>query len=373
MKISKVQCWVLRAPFEYPLRGTHHALISFVEIETDEGIKGNALSTFPMRWGLKDYINREVSEQIIGMDPMRPETVRGKLIANTTLKYFMGAFNCAASLIDVALWDIKGKATGQPIWKLLGGANATLPAYITFGRSWYSTDELVEIAKSLVKDSHKALKMVVGAAGAGADDVMQYPTDQDIKKDIARVGAVRDAIGPDIELMIDANKALTPGQAHFLMRELEQFNLTWFEDPIQNGDPRLLADLRRKTNIPLAAGSTGTSDLMFLRDFFMHEAVDYIQPNVRDIGGFTQGIKAAGMAQAFNIPMSMGGNYPHLNMHLHGGVPNGGKIEFHLQGYQCTENLFDGVPFTKDGRLVLPETPGLGFTPKDGILELSVD
>ena len=373
MKIASVKCWVLRVPFEYPLRGTHHALITFVEIETDNGLKGNALSTTPMRWGLREYINREVSAEIVGMDPMRPETIRMKLLSNTTLKYFMGAFNCAASLIDVALWDIKGKATGQPIWKLLGGAHATLPTYITFGRSWYSVDELVEIATSLVKDGHKALKMVVGAAGPGADDIMQAPSDWDIKGDPPRVQAVREAIGPDIELMVDANKSLTPAQAHWMMRALEPYNLTWFEDPILNGDPRLLADLRRKTNIPLAAGSTGTSDIQFLREFFLLESVDFIQPNIRDIGGYTQGIKAAGMAQAFNIPMSMGGNYPHLNMHLHGGVPNGGRIEFHLQGYQCTENLFDGVPFTKDGWLVLPEAPGLGFTPKDGILDYAVD
>lgn len=373
MKISKVSAWILRVPFEYPLRGTHHQNITYVEIETDDGLKGVALSTTPMRWGVKDYINREVSKEIVGMDPMRTEPVREKLIANTTLKYFMGAFNCAASLIDVALWDIKGKATGQPIWKMLGGAHATVPTYITFGRTWYSTDELVEIAKSLVKDGHKALKMVVGSSGAGADDVIQAPTDQDIKRDPGRVQAVREAIGDDIELMVDSNKSLTPAQAHWMMRALEPYNLTWFEDPLVNGDPRLIADLRRKSNIPVAAGSTGTCDLQFLREFLLLEAVDFLQPNIRDIGGFTQGIKAAGMAQAFNIPISMGGNYPHTNMHLQAAVPHGGRVEFHLQGYQCTENLFDGVPFTHDGKLVMPEAPGLGFTPKDGILSLSVD
>jgi len=129
--------------------------------------------------------------------------------------------------------------------------------------------------------------------------------------------------------MMDANKGATYAQALRLAKLCEPCNLTWFEDPVLQGDPRLMARLRAQTTIPIAAGSTATSDLMFLREYLVHEAVDFLQPNVRDIGGYTQGLKAAGIAQAFNVPLSMGGNYPHMNMHLHGGAPNGGRVEYH--------------------------------------------
>ena len=101
--------------------------------------------------------------------------------------------------------------------------------------------------------------------------------------------------------------------------------------------------------------------------------MDYLQPNVRDIGGFTQAAKAAAIAQAFNVPLAMGGNYPHMNMHLHGGVQNGVRVEFHLQGWKCVEQLFDNAPGPVNGTLTLPTTPGLGFTPKAGILDLVVE
>ena len=115
---------------------------------------------------------------------------------------------------------------------------------------------------------------------------------------------------------------------------VEDCKLAWFEDPVLKADPRLMAKLRRETTIPIAAGSSGTYDLAWLREYFVHEAIDIAQPNVRDIGGFTGGLYAAGLAQAFNIQLEMGGNYPHLNMHLHAGVQNGGRIEFHIGGWR---------------------------------------
>lgn len=140
--------------------------------------------------------------------------------------------------------------------------------------------------------------------------------------------------------------------------------MTWFEDPVLQSDPRLMAQLRKKTTVPLAGGSTGTSDLVYFREYLLQEAVDIIEPNVRDIGGFTGGLKAAALARAFNVTMAMGGNWPHMNMHLHGGVDNGGWVEFHWQGWHVVQSLFDGAPSPSNGWVSLSETPGLGFTPK---------
>lgn len=374
MRIGKVRSWVLRIPFHFPLvKEEQHALANFIEIETDDGVKGHALSTYPLKYGIREFINREAAPAIEGMDAMRPEDVRTKLFWATARKQFHGAWNCAVSLIDIALWDIRGKALGQPIWKLLGGAHAELPAYITFGLPRYSTEELIEVAKILIRDGQTSLKVVVAAGAHEHDEILGQTSDASILEDAARVRALREAVGPGIELMMDANKGATFAQALKLAKLCEPYDLTWFEDPVLQGDPRLMARLRAQTTIPIAAGSTATSDLMYLREYVVREAVDYLQPNVRDIGGYTQGLKAAGIAQAFNVPLAMGGNYPHMNMHLHAGVPNGGRVEFHWQGWKCVEALFDGAPPPVKGRLTLPTAPGLGFTPKAGILDLAVD
>jgi L-alanine-DL-glutamate epimerase-like enolase superfamily enzyme len=374
MNIRKVSCWVLRIPFTFPLvKETQHVLANFVEVETDDGLKGHALSTYPLKYGIREFINREVAPEIEGMDALRLEEIRTKLWWTTARKHFMGAWNCAVSLIDIALWDIKGKALGQPVWKLLGGAHAKLPAYITFGLPRYSTEELIEVARMLIKDGQTSLKMVVAAGKHEYDEILGQTSDESILEDARRVHALRDAVGPKIELMMDANKGANFAQALKLAKLCEPCDLTWFEDPVLQGDPRLMARLRSQTTIPIAAGSTATSDLLFLREYLMQEAVDYLQPNVRDIGGFTQAMKAAAIAQAFNVPLAMGGNYPHMNMHLHGGSPNGGRVEFHWQGWKCIESLFDGAPPPVNGTVTLPTAPGLGFTPKSGILELAVD
>ena len=373
MKIRKITCWLLRIPFTFPLvKEEQHALASFVEVETDEGLKGHALSTYPLKYGIREFINREAAPAIHGMDALRPEEVRTRLFWTTARKHFMGAWNCAASLIDIALWDIKGKATGQPVWKLLGGARNRLPAYITFGLPRYSTEELIEVARMLIEDGQTSLKMVVAAGAHEHDEILGQPTDASILEDAKRVHALLDAVGPGIELMMDANKGATYPQALRLAKLCEPCDLVWFEDPVLQGDPRLMARLRMQTTIPIAAGSTATSDLLFLREYLMREAVDYLQPNVRDIGGYTQGLKAGAIAQAFNVPLSMGGNYPHLNMHLHAGLPNGGRVEYHWQGWKCVEALFDGAPPPINGTVTLPEGAGLGFTPKAGILDLAV-
>jgi len=373
MKIAKTMAHTLRVPFQFPLiKETQHALVTFVEIETDEGLKGHAFSAYPLRFSISDFINREAGPTIAGMDPLRPEAVRTTLYWKLSNKHYMGTWSCAASLIDVALWDIRGKALKQPIWKLMGGAREKCPIYITWGLPRYSREELVEVAKQLIAEGHTQLKMAIAASANPTAHMYGEPTDDDILEDVARIRHVREALGDKVTLMIDANKNAKLPQAIRLAKLVEDCKLAWFEDPVLKADPRLMAKLRRETTIPIAAGSSGTYDLSYLREYFINESIDIAQPNVRDIGGFTGGLYASGLAQAFNIQLEMGGNYPHLNMHLHAGVPNGGRVEFHLGGWRIGEALFDGMPKPVKGWVTLPEAPGLGFTPKAGILDLAI-
>ncbi len=369
MKIGKVTCWVLQLPLKFPLiKETSYPRLNFVEIETEDGLKGHAMTEYPMAFGIRDFINREVSPTITTMDPTRIEEIRAALYLKLSRKTTTGAFGCSVSLIDIALWDIYGKATGQPVWKLLGGARNRLPAYVTFGLGQYTQEELVKVAKMLVAGGQDKLKMVVATGSNPIHGVFGQPTDDDILRDVERVRAVREAVGDHVELMIDGNQNATLSYASRLARLLEPFNLTWFEDPILLGDPRLMARLRQEAPMPIAGGSSGTSDLLRFREYLLNEAVDYLQPNVNHIGGFTGGLKAAAVAQAFNIQLQMGGAWHHTNMHLHGGVPNGGRVEFHWRSWKLVEMYFDGSPSPVNGWVTLPETPGLGSTPKSGIV-----
>jgi len=373
MKIARTTAHTLRVPFQFPLiKETQHALVTFVEIETDDGLKGHAFSAYPLRFSISDFINREAGPAIAGMDPLRPEAVRSTLYWKLSNKYYMGTWSCAASVIDIALWDLRGKSARLPIWKMMGGAREKCPIYITWGLPRYSRDELVEAAKLMIAEGHTQLKMAIAAGSDPSAHMYGEPTDNDILEDAARIRHVRDALGDKVTLMIDANKNARLPQAIRLAKMVEDCRLAWFEDPVFKADPRLMAKLRRETTIPIAAGSSGTFDLAYLREYFVNEAIDIAQPNVRDIGGFTGGLYAAGLAQAFNIQLEMGGNYPHLNMHLHAGVPNGGRVEFHLGGWRIGEALFDGMPKPVRGWVTLTDAPGLGFTPKSGILDLAV-
>ena len=296
---------------------------------------------------------------------MRIEGVRASMMWRIQPKYiFSGAFACSASLIDIALWDIKGKATQQPVWKLLGGARNRVPVYITFDNGEYTQEELVEVAKMLVASGQDKLKMVVAAGANPVGPSM----DDDILRDVERVRAVREAVGEKVKLMIDGNNRATYVHMSRLAKLLEPFNLTWFEDPMPQADPRLTARFRKEAPMPIASGSSGISDLLYFREYLLNESVDYIQPNVRDIGGYTGGLKAAALAQSFNVQLQMGGDWPHINMHLHAGVPNGGMVEFHLRGWKIVESCWDGTPNPIKGWATLPESPGLGFTPKEGII-----
>ena len=377
MKIAKASCCVLRLPIEDP--GTKETITSdlnFVEIKTDDGLTGHAMAEYPMAYGIREFINRDVAPILAGMDPMRIEDIHNNLLWQLSKKYIVGAFSNSVSLIDIALWDIKGKATGQPVWKLLGGARNQVPAYITFGPRYYNKEQLVERAKELVAEGQNKLKMTTADARIKHSEFDEFGmiTEDDLIEDAERVRAVREAVGDNIEIMIDGNKGPTLPQAIRFAKLIEPHNITWFEDPVRHSDPRLMAQLRKKVKIPIAAGSTGTSNLLYFREYLVNESVDYMQPNVKEIGGYTGALKAAALAQSFNIQLQMGGSWPHINMHLHAGVPNGGRVEFHFKATKIVSSYFDDAPTPVNGWVTLPDTPGLGFTPKEGIVkEYTVD
>ncbi len=136
-------------------------------------------------------------------------------------------------------------------------------------------------------------------------------------------------------------------------------------------DPLQMGQLRRQSGIPLACGQN--EGLLFrFRDLLLHEAIDYAQPNVAISGGFTQSLKIAGLAAAFNIPIANGGAWPYHNMHLQAGVANGSLVELHYLAVELSKLIYTGLPCCQDGLLTLPEAPGLGFElNRDAVKEIA--
>jgi len=144
---------------------------------------------------------------------------------------------------------------------------------------------------------------------------------------------------------------------------LRPYRLSFFEEPLTQNDALQMAVLRRQGGIPLACGQNEGLAFRF-RDLLMHEAIDYAQPNVVITGGYTQCLKIAGMAAAFNVPIANGGAWQYHNMHLQAGVANGTLVEIHYLADELYHRIYDGLPAMKDGWLTLSDAPGLGFTPR---------
>ena len=184
----------------------------------------------------------------------------------------------AIAAIDVALWDIKGKALGQPVWRLLGGARNKVPVYATFGFGFFDNDHLGDAARLWCSKGFDKLKMTVGMNALKRRDEPR-PLDEAIKQDLKRVQLVREAVGMDAGLYIDANCSLDPQHAIRLAHMLEPYDISFFEEPITQNDVLQMADMRRHTNIPLACGQNEGLAYRF-RDLLMHQAADVLQPNV---------------------------------------------------------------------------------------------
>jgi L-rhamnonate dehydratase len=269
----------------------------------------------------------------------------------------------------LALWDIKGKALGQPVWRLLGGARERVPVYATFGFGFFDREQLATAATLWVAQGFNRLKMTVGNEALRRRD--QRPLYDVIKEDAARVAAVREAVGPDVELFVDANCNLDLYHATQLAAMIKPYGIGFFEEPLTQNDVHQMAELRRSAGIPLACGQN--EGLLFrFRDLLLNKSADILQPNVCISGGITQCLKVAGLAAAFNAMIENGGAWPFHNMHLHAGLANGGMVEYHYLAVELCRTLYRDLPQPEAGWLTLPDTPGLGFEPdRDALREIA--
>ena len=342
--------------FKEPVRAT----VRLLKLKTDNGLVGISQIGGFMHSATIAFIQSDLAPFLKGKDPLETERLMHQMLWKFNTRAHSGVWNFAVSAIDVALWDIKGKFYNAPVWRLLGGAQKSIPAYITFGLRAYGREELAEAAQYWAAKGETRLKIQVGRlnihgrmdpSGAGAEHREDNPAE-----DEARVRAVREAVGENAELMADANCLMKYDAALRWSKRFEPYNLMWFEEPIVHNDPHLLAELRKQTSIPIAAGQW--ENFFKLADLVKQNSVDFLNIHVLSVGGFTMGMKAAGMAQAFNLPV---GNGDHFDFHLQAAVPNGWRAEIHVNNWLTSQVVYRDVPGPVNGWVTLTEKPGLGL------------
>ena len=346
--ISAARAYLVDIPVETPRTDAVQAFLKqetiFVEIDTSDGLTGVGYSYTIGTGGtavlamLRDYL----LEKIIGLDSDRIEHVWNTAYYWTRATTTGAITSLAVAAIDTALWDLRGKRTGMPLWKLVGGASDRVPLYDTEG-GWLhiSADELVAGAVESKNKGWPGVKLKIGKP--------------DPYEDLDRLMAVRQAVGPAMHIMVDANQSMTLAEARKRAALLEAVGLYWLEEPMPADDVSAHAYLARSTTIPIAVGESMYSAAHF-QQYLKQEAAGIIQVDVARVGGITPWLKVAHLADTFNVKVC-----PHFLMEIHvslaAGIPNGHYVE-HIP--QLTVVTTDRMTI-EGGWAVAPDRPGLGI------------
>lgn len=346
MKITRVEVIPTIVPQKF---GNHEGRLPIVVvvISTDAGIDGIG-HTFSLNHEFHRSLATmvaELGELMIGEDPLRIEYLLGKMLYPANFVGPGGLLNIAATAIDVALWDIMGKDSGLPLWRLLGGHSDRARTYQSNLALSSRPDVLQRQAADLVAQGHRAVKMRPhGERDGRVGDVAE------------RVRAVREAIGYDVDLMYDVNQTWTPSRAIRAGRLLEEFELFWLEDPTTMHDIPGQAAIAEALDTPVCAGEYHYNPVSLLR-LLEARAVDYLMVDLCRMGGITQFRKIAAVAEAFGTPV-VSHLIPEVFTHCIAAIPNGLMAE----SMEWTSVLFDGLPELADGMLHLSERPGHGLS-----------
>jgi L-alanine-DL-glutamate epimerase-like enolase superfamily enzyme len=316
----------------------------FVQLTTDDGLTGLGYSYTIGKGGtsvlalLRDHL----LPQLHGKDSRRIEALWHSIYYSTRATATGAITSLAVASIDTALWDLRGKRNSEPLSVSAGGYGTKVPLYDTEG-GWLhlSVDELVRGARASRDSGLGGVKVKVGSAHIGDD--------------VERLRAVREAIGPDLKLMVDANQSLTLAEAKRRAAAFEPMDLYWFEEPMPADDVSAHRELVASTSIPIAVGESMYSVSQF-KEYMHRGAASVIQVDVARIGGITPWLKVAHLAEAYNVSVC-----PHFLMELHVSlacaVPNGHFVEHIPQLRAITHTQME----IRDGMAMAPETFGLGI------------
>lgn len=287
-------------------------------------------------------LHDHLAPRLLGRDPIAVEAIWKDLFFHTHATAVGAITSLALAAIDTALWDWRARALGLPLWQLLGGAQPRVPVYTTEG-GWLHLEpaQLVEQALAAQAAGFRGAKVKVGRPH--------------VSDDVARLAAVRDAVGDGFELMTDANQGFTRDEARRRAAAFAGLGLAWLEEPLPAEDIEGHVELARSTAIPVAVGESLYHPGQF-REYLARGACSIVQADVARVGGITPWLKVAHLAETFNVPVC-----PHFLMELHAGlcagVPNARWVEFIPQLDEITVSRVK----IEDGCALAPATAGLGI------------
>jgi L-talarate/galactarate dehydratase len=353
MRIARADTGIVLLPNDEPLAGfseNPNATNPIVHLRllTDDGIEGLGVSYFggALTRSLRRAVD-ELAALAIGEDPLLVEAVAAKLRAAAGSAGTNGLFLMALSAIDVAMWDIKGKALGLPLWKLLGGGREDIATYASGAlRRGLKLEEAVTAAGRLRERGHRQAKMQLGLPG------LTSPV-----REVEQARLIREAVGPDMDLMCDINQRWRVDQVIDIGRRIEEagVGLYWLEDVTTADDYPGLARVAAALATPVAGGEYLWGVAPF-RHMLEARSVDIVMIDQVRAGGITPWLEIAHLAEAFNLPVVSHG-VPEIHVHLVGAVPNGLTVEYMPRLFP----LWQEVPAPQNGLLAMPPRPGLGL------------
>jgi L-alanine-DL-glutamate epimerase-like enolase superfamily enzyme len=352
MKITRAQSEIVRLPSDEPLAGgpafggPFREFIT-LQLETDAGIEGVGITFFgaALTATLKHAVE-QLAALAVGEDPLRVEAIGQKLRdAAAGSAGPGGIFTLAFSAVDMALWDIKGKALNQPLATLLGGLRERVPTYASGAlMRTYPLEHVVKAAPTLVEKGFRQMKMQLALPGETTPAI-----------EVDRARRIREAIGADIDLMCDINQRWSVHQAIDIGRRLEDVRFYWLEDVTTHDDFPGLARITDALTTPVAGGEYVYGIAPF-RHMLEARSVDIVMIDLLRVGGIANWLKVAGMAEAFNLPV-VSHLLPEIHVHLVAAVPNGLTVEY----MPWSLKLFEDAPVAVKGQLAVPTRPGLGL------------
>lgn len=355
IKITDVKFLRLRFPGSTPRKrngtiasGGSAPGMTQLEVHTDVGIIGRSIPS-----GSEELIRSQLLPRIAGMNPFHIEAIWDRMYRYNRKPVAKGLYISAMGSVDIAIWDIIGKALNRPVYEVLGVFTERIRVYAAGGyyEEGKGVRELVKEMEGYVGEGFRAVKMKVGG--------------EPMATDFERVKAVREALGPKIDIMIDANNKWNAYDAIRFGRMVEKFEPFWFEEPVEADDFAGCAEVKRALDIPIAAGENEFTR-WGARDLLQAQAVDILQCDTVLAGGITEMRRIAALASANHVPMSPHGN-PHMSVHLLASLPNA----IIMETYPAVESRYNlALPLfpVKDGYIEVPRKPGLGIDPDPEIV-----
>ncbi len=354
MKITEVDAFqVSWAPND-----TESQRSAFVLVHTDDGLTGIGEAS-PMQGGVASIgmLRTNLGPMLLGQDPLDHAVLLDRAMHRLIKLGPEGALTGALAALDIALWDLKGKATRLPIYKLIGGAWKTqLPFYASIGGNGDRTpDEVIRVVEERLKDQPAAIKIRF--------DNDRTTLDADIPGDIAKARAVRSLVGNGFPLAFDANNCYTVGGAIRVGRALEELGFWWFEEPVQHYHVRAMGEVARALDITVSAGEQ-TYTLPALNDL-ISAGVRMVQPDIVKMGGITGLLRCAALAHAHGVELVPHQTQPMIghmaNLHIVASLLQGTKPAEWNDPSSKTHPVFENPPVPIGGLFHLPEAPGLGL------------